>query len=215
LFYITCRDFFSGEVGKIKIKTNFQRKEGMSSVKSDFELPATAYGYKGQNGRVNLADESSAGGFLRDPAAAGFSHRTAVGKDAQKDMLRGNWESNKLSDVYFSTQNIDAVQNAIRSAVYRLSADKQWVIDNQSADELQIVMRGLFYQYAKNLPSNIPGQIAELNQLVVDWCVPKIISEIQHYQYYLTDISHMPVPLQHAQSMSSAGTKTLPLNPFM
>ena len=180
-----------------------------------FQLPATAYGYKGQNGRVNLAEEPSAGGFLKDPATAGFGYRTAVGNDAQTDMLRGNWEANKLTDVYFSTKNINAVQNAIRSEVYRLSGDKQWVIDNQSADELQIIMRGLFYQYAKNLPTNIPGQVAELNQLVVEWCVPKVMAEVQHYHYYLNDISHMPVPLQHAQSMSSAGTRTLPLNPFM
>lgn len=185
------------------------------SVGGDFSLPATAYGYKGQNGRVNLAEEPSAGGFLKDPAAAGFGYRTAVGKETPTDMLRGNWESNGLSEIFFSPKNIDAIQNAIRAEVFRKSADKQWVIDNQSADEIQIVMRGLFYQYAKNLPTDIAGQIADLNQLVVDWCVPKIMSEIQHYQYYLNDISHMPVPLQHAQSMSSAGTRTLPLNPFL
>ena len=78
-----------------------------------------------------------------------------------------------------------------------------------------MIMRGLFYQYAKNLPNNIAGQVAELNKLVIDWVVPKIMSEIQHYQFYLNDISHMPVPLQQPQSMSSAGTKSLPFQPFM
>jgi len=130
-----------------------------SQTKPDFELPATAYGYKGQNGRVNLATEPSAGGFLKDPATAGFGYRTAVGNETQGDMLRGNWEANSLTDVYFSPKNIEIVQNTIRSEVYRRSGDKKWIIDNQSADELQIVMRGLFYQYAKNLPFNIPGQV--------------------------------------------------------
>ena len=187
----------------------------MPQAKPDFELPATAYGYKGQNGRVNLSEEPSAGGFLSEPNTAGFGYRTAVGNETETDMLRGNWEANSLTSVYFSVKNVDVVQNAIRSEVYRLSGDKKWVIDNQSADELQIVMRGLFYQYAKNLPTDIPGQVAELNSLVIDWCVPKIMAEVQHYQFYLNDISHMPVPLQTPQSMSSAGTKTLPLNPFI
>ena len=191
-------------------QTNSQPRQ-----RNPFELPATAYGYKGQNGRVNLAEEPSAGGFLKDPSAAGFGYRTTVGKETETDMLRGNWEKSQVSQAFFSTKNIDTIQNAIRADIYRRSADKQWVIDNQSADELQIVMRGLFYQYAKNLPTDVPGQIAELNKLVIDWCVPKILSEIQHYEYYLNDISHMPVPLHHAQSMSSAGTKTLPLNPFV
>jgi len=181
----------------------------------EFELPATAYGYKGQNGRVNLAEEPSAGGFLSDPAAAGFGHRTSVAPENQVDMLRGNWEGNELSTIYFSSKNVDAIQNAIRADVYRRSGDKQWVIDPQSADELLMIMRGLFYQYAKNLPNDIAGQVAELNKLVIDWVVPKVMSEIQHYQFYLNDISHMPVPLQQPQSMSSAGTRSLPFQPFM
>lgn len=183
--------------------------------KPDFALPATAYGYKGQNGRVNLAEESSAGGFLKDPATAGFGYRTSVAPENQLDMLRGNWEETPLNTLFFSAKNIATIQNGIRTEVYRRSADKQWVIDPQSVDELLIVMRGLFYQYAKNLPHDIPGQIAELNKLVLDWTVPKILSEIQHYQFYLNDISHMPVPLQQPQSMSSAGTKSLPLQPFL
>jgi len=187
----------------------------MEATKPDFELPATTYGYKGQNGRVNLAVEPSAGGFLSDAAAKVFTHRTSAGKDAETDMLRGNWETNTLTSAFFSVKNINTIQNGIRSEVYRLSADKQWVIDPQSVDELQIVMRGLFYQYAKNLPNNIEGQVNELNQIVIDWCAPKIFSEVQYYHHYLNDISHMPVPLSQPQSMSSAGTRTLPLNPFM
>lgn len=187
----------------------------MATRQPDFELPITAYGHKGQNGRVNLAEEPSAGGFLSNPAAAGFSHRTAVAPENQVDMLRGNWEGNDLSKIFFSAKNVDTIQNSIRADVYRRSADKQWVIDPQSADELLMVMRGLFYQYAKNLPNDIPGQIAELNKLVLDWTVPKIMSEIQHYQFYLNDISHMPVPLQQPISMSSAGTKSRPFQPFM
>jgi hypothetical protein len=51
--------------------------------------------------------------------------------------------------------------------------------------------------------------------MIVDWAVPRILSEIDQYNYYLNDISHMPVPLQQPMSMSSAGTKSLPFQPYM
>ena len=50
---------------------------------------------------------------------------------------------------------------------------------------------------------------------VLNWSVPHIMSAVDHYNYYLNDISHMPVPLARSVSLSSAGTKSLPLNPFV
>jgi hypothetical protein len=89
------------------------------------------------------------------------------------------------------------------------------VIDDQSADELQIVMRSLYLQYSKNLDYDMPGQIRNLNNLVIEWCVPRILSEIGMYEYYLNDISKMPIPMSHPVSQSSAGTKSLPFRKFM
>jgi hypothetical protein len=76
-------------------------------------------------------------------------------------------------------------------------------------------MRSLFLQYAKNLPFDIPGQVKELNKYVVDWSVPHILSAVDHYMYYIQDISHMPVPLAQPMHLSRAGTKSKPLAPFM
>ena len=59
------------------------------------------------------------------------------------------------------------------------------------------------------------GQIKELNELVVKWSAPRIVSEIDHYQYYLNDISHLPVPLEKPLNMSSAGTRSLPFKQMM
>jgi hypothetical protein len=89
------------------------------------------------------------------------------------------------------------------------------VIDEQSVDELKIIMRGMYYQYARNMPNNIAEQVDDLNKKVIDWSVPHILSAVDHYYFYLNDISHLPVPMQQPQSMSSAGSKSLPLNPYM
>jgi len=168
-----------------------------------------------QNGRVNLESRPSAGGFLEHPQMGGFGHRTKVDSNSAQDLMRGNWTENSLSQMFFGPENTKLLQAEIKREVYVRSGDKKWSIDEQSADELQIVMRSIFLQYAKNQDGNIPGQIKDLNDLIVEWCVPRILSEIGMYQYYLSDISRLPVPMSHPASQSSAGTKSLPFRKFM
>lgn len=166
----------------------------------------------GMNGRVNLSAPAGSGGHSEVP---GFTHRTQTEEKFDADALRGNWEKNALSSAFFSKENMKAIQNAIRRAVYDKSGPKKYVIDDQSADELTIIMRTMFLQYAQNLPYDIAGQVTELNEKVLNWSVPHILSAVDHYNYYLNDISHMPVPLSRSVHLSSAGTKSLPLNPFV
>jgi hypothetical protein len=89
------------------------------------------------------------------------------------------------------------------------------VIDDQSVDELKMIMRGIYYQYSRNLSTDVAGQIADLNQKVLDWSVPHVLSAVDHYVYYIDDISHLPVPLAQPPNLSRAGTRTLPLGQFM
>lgn len=181
--------------------------------KPGFVLPYTnPVPENGQNGRVNLLAPASAGGHAEVP---GFSHRTAVEDTFATDALRGNWEVTPLAKAFFSRTNVQALQNLIRKQVYDKSGPKKYVIDDQSVDELAIIMRTMYLQYAQNLPYNMEGQIDRLNQLVANWSVPHILSTIDHYNYYLNDISHMPVPLARSVHLSSAGTRSAPLSPFM
>lgn len=175
-------------------------------------MPLT-YEQEGPNGRINLSAPAGASAITQ--AIPGFGYLTKSETSFQGDMLRGNWEKNALSDSFFSSRNVDAIQNAIRKEVHARSGSKGYVIDNQSVDELKIIMRSLYLQYARNSPHDISGQVAELNTRVVDWCVPNILSAVDHYQYYLQDIQSMPVPLARSVHMSRAGTKSVPLGPFM
>lgn len=185
----------------------------MDQVLPDFRLPNTVYSNK-QNGRVSLTDLPSAGGFLQNPDKGGFGYRTQVKNGVAESLLRGNWITNDLADKFFSPENVRSLQSAIKRGVYEKSGNK-WAIDDQDVDELQIVMRSLYLQYAKNLETDIPGQIRELNALVIDWCVPRILTEVSAYNYYLQDISKMPLPLSHPVTMTSAGTRTLPFRKFI
>ena len=183
-------------------------------MSNPISLPLTNFSAGGQNGRVNL---NSGAPDVNGPIDSfpGYTHQTKTEVNFQDDMLRGNWEANSLSKSFFSLENIRTIQNTIRKEVFNQSKPKGYVIDEQSADELKIIMRAMYYQYARNIPQGIAEQVADLNKKVVDWSVPHILSAVDHYYYYLNDISHMPVPMQSPQSMSSAGTKTLPLNPYM
>jgi hypothetical protein len=90
-----------------------------------------------------------------------------------------------------------------------------YVIDDQSIDELKIIMRAIFLQYSYNNEANIGQQINRLNDMIINWSVPRIMSEIQQYSFYLNDITHMPQQLSHPVNMSGSGTKSFSLGPYM
>ena len=181
----------------------------MSRLANPFELPYTKVAVAGQNGRVAFSMKEST------VAVPGFETDTSVEKDFQNDMLRGNWEKSPVSQSFFSAENVEIIQNQIRKGVFDRSKPKGYVIDKQSVEELKIIMRAIYLQYARNLPNDVAGQVADLNKKVLDWSVPHILSAVDHYFFYLDDISHLPVPLPHMQHLSSAGTKSLPLGPFV
>ena len=176
----------------------------------DFQLPYTSYGSGGQNGRVNLKPSGVGATGYTVPDSAGFSYPQQTEVNFAGDMLRGNWDHTALSDTFFTRRTVDVIQKAIKNEVYRMSGPKRYQIDDQDVDEIKMIMRAMYLQYAKNNEFDVEGQIKELNDLVIKWCAPRIMSEIDQYSYYLNDISHLPVPLVHPTNLSSAGTKSLP-----
>ena len=106
----------------------------------------------------------------------------------------GQWDETSLSKAYFSTQNIQIIQNGIRSGVYKKS-NQQYVVAPQDCDSLKIIMRSVFLQHSANQTDNISQQISELNKIVLDYCVFHVYSEAQGYMKYLHDVSTLAVPL--------------------
>jgi hypothetical protein len=56
-------------------------------------------------------------------------------------------------------------------------------------------MRSVFLQHAANQPNNINQQIAELNKIVLDYCIQQVYSEAQGYMKYIDDVSTLVVPI--------------------
>lgn len=142
------------------------------------------------NGRVNIKTPSTNALFqMYDKIPA---HQCATYRDATE----GIWTESPLSQVYFSQENIQILQNGLRAGVYQRSKGK-FVIGPQDCDSLKIVMRSVFLQHSKNLPNNIPQQIAALNQMVLDYCIQQVYGEAVGYLKYVDDVSSLAVPIAH------------------
>jgi hypothetical protein len=165
-----------------------------------------------QNGRLVFTERESAqpGGF---GALPGFGHRTDVGNTEGQDAIRGNMTANMLNQTFFSPANVQIIQNKLRREVYDRSGG-EFMISPQSVDELMIVMRAMYFQYGKNRDTQIREQVEELNDLVAEWCVPKILAECSMHKTYLHDIQNLPVPLAHPVLMTMTGTKSATFDRF-
>jgi len=130
-------------------------------------------------------------------------------KHSFRDAMTGNWYDTQLSKAFFSGKNIQIVQNGIRAGVYNKS-NQQYVVGEQNMDELQIIMRAIFLQYAKNLPSDISEQINDLNKIVLDYSINQVFGEADGYMKYKRDASTLVVPIA-MPVMSTTNDKQLEL----
>jgi hypothetical protein len=159
---------------------------------------------KQNNGRVNIMSPDTNALFaMKDRIHAGGENTDF------RQAMTGNWYDTKLSDAFFSAQNIQALQNGLRAGVYQRS-NGQYLIGEQNPDELKIVMRGVFLQYSRNEVSNIPGQIVALNKIVLDYAIGQVYGEAEGYMKYRHDASTMYEPIARPV-MSNVNDKQLVL----
>ena len=148
-----------------------------------------------RNGRLNLIDPI-------DPEAQFKMHERITIKNSATnyyDALTGDLEPNLLADVYFSAENIQILQNGLRAGVHKMSQGKI-IIAPQNIDNLKIIMRSIYFQYAEHYPKDIRGQVELLNKHVLEYAVPSVFSEAVAYIKYLKDQSSLVVPLDLPES---------------
>ena len=156
------------------------------------------------NGRIDFKNiENGTPFFLQDKIVN--DNRTTF------DNLKFVQQNTVLSNLFFSLKNVQIIQNALRAGVYNMS-DKKYIIDEQNTDHLNVIMRAIFLQNSKNQTDNLTQQIEELNKLVIDYCVPKLYSEVQGYINYKRDASSLAVPFDNP--ISEYTDKSLELKKF-
>ena len=144
------------------------------------------------NGRINIAGDNTMKRFeLYDKIPINERENENFNSSA----LTGNWENSILSNAFFSGENISIIQNAIRAGVHA-KTNGRYLISNQDIDTIKIIMRAIYLQHCKNLPTNITEQIQELNTIswlkktknvmkqISQWYRLYVLVTIIDYQYY-------------------------------
>jgi hypothetical protein len=160
------------------------------------------------NGRLNITNPRT----VEFPSF--YKQVPTDNKTFYAEAVQGTFTPNELSNIYFSCNNIDVLQDGIRYKIYQLTNGKH-IIGRQSDKDLKIVMRSIYLQHSKNLNTDIIGQVRELNAMVLDWCVHEVFSNLQQYDKYLIDVSTLPTPMERSQLMTSKGNKSLEMKSFV
>lgn len=164
------------------------------------------------NGRVGLCDDR---GCARATPYGLFTFdgKTSSADGDMRDSLRRmNIATSAAATAFFSKQNVDALQVALRHAVYRESGQEQLVVGRQSDIELGIIMRSIYLSDTSQSNSeSLKHHIAELNRQVMAFCVPTVLNEARMYMSYRQCLQKMPIPLEWGAMASMKGSKFLAL----
>ena len=98
---------------------------------------------EGKNGRIDIRGSNS------KPYDLYQEHSLENGMSYKNESLRSIQTESLLSKTFFSSENIDSLQNMLRYNVW-LKSNKRHVIGRQSETQLHIVMRSIYLQYAQN-----------------------------------------------------------------
>ncbi len=129
------------------------------------------------------------------------------------DELKGIQISSRLSRAFFSPENISNIQDNIRYNVW-INTNKEYIIGNQNEYELKIIMRSVYLQNALNQEDNITTQILNLNNLVLNYCVKQVTSQVIQYINYQKEINSDRHIMDHSINTNSRGEKSLEMKLF-
>jgi hypothetical protein len=112
-------------------------------------------------------------------------------------------EQGDLEKYFFSDENIDLINKQLIMEVFKKTKG-EFKISTQKYEDLIIVMRYTFIEYAKHLPYDIAKQIRELNCIVIGQILPNVITQITQRKEYLRVISApreiLPLPISESTS---------------
>lgn len=153
--------------------------------------------YEQYNGRVNLLEDVNPDFRFQMAEKLGTKNKATEYRDA----MAGMQETSVLATNYFSEANVQILQNGLRAGVYKMS-NKKLVIPPQNIDNLKIIMRSMYIQYAKHsVTETTRNQIQKLNQYVLDYAVPSVYSEAQGYLNYMRDQSTLVMPIERPKQI--------------
>ena len=86
---------------------------------------------------------------------------------------------------------------------YEVNQTTGKVIDQQSPNELSVVMRSIYLQNGNPMVAsdNISNEVKKLNTMVIDYCVEQITIQVLQHQGYIQKLTTLPVPIERPQQV--------------
>ena len=112
-----------------------------------------------------------------------------------QDALKGILDETLLSNTFFSTGNVQNIQNMIR---YYFFQEKNEIISEQNNNELLTIMRGIYLKYsnsAANTIDEIKKEVQEINKVVTEYALKQIYINYDNYNRYINDLESLPQPM--------------------
>ena len=102
-----------------------------------------------------------------------------------------------LSGLFFSDENVNLLQRAIKEAVKQKTGYK---IDNQSTADIIVIMRAVYFNNYVDPYTDTPCRgVKKLNATVINICVQQVADGVLTYINYTKDASELAVPINRSQ----------------
>lgn len=125
------------------------------------------------------------------------------------ELVMKEWQArpSKVAKLYFSLTNIKRIQKKIKREIYNRSHGKFKLLEDQNVLDLLQVMRTIYKEDARDLPTDIVRQVKILNEKTVQYVAPDMITNLKQYYGYLADIKNPINPLPAPLNVNNAGRR--------
>lgn len=163
----------------------------MSGIKIDNNFSSSSFDEKLEeinNGflkDIKVINEKKGEIQMRDPI---MFHNTS------ESSVKGIIEESALSENFFSDLNVNSLQQWLRYKIYK---EKNKIVEYQSTQELNIIMRSIFLQHGDSRVSSVDfiDHIQSLNKKVIDYSLNRISNQLDQYDGYIDKLENLPVPI--------------------
>lgn len=125
-------------------------------------------------------------------------------------LLNKYTELSPVGKIFFSKDNIKRIQNMIKIEVFNRTNGKFILDEDQEDDDVVIVMMYIYQEEARHLPEHIIHQVKRLNQKVINYCIPDILTNIKQDYNYQKEINEPLKVLDRPINDNNKGRKLLP-----
>jgi len=119
-----------------------------------------------------------------------------------------NMKFDEVGNIFFSDENMRRIQRKMKKE-FMIRTNNEFRLDvDQDESKLIIAMQYVYAESGRYLPTHITRQVKKLNNDLMDYILPDMITEVKQYYGYMKDINQPLKPIARPVNVSSAGTKT-------